>query len=442
VTRDTLVPAGGASVSLAGTDYSTRADAAGRALLAPVLAGHFHLRVRTALMDSLGAPAVERDVEARDDEARVDSVALPGARELLLRACPRDSVQNGEGMLRGSVRDAGDRALKLAAVTVTWGAGASGRAGSQPGADERTIGALTDDAGLWRLCGVPRATALTVRAMSDAGADTKHTRLATDQPFGAADLVARPTNTGSSSGNRPRALVEVAVVDIAGVPLAGADIEVAMPGGTTRHVLTAASGRALLPDVPPGTLTMRARKIGFKPGQLVATVEAGRNTVPIILSDVSMPRLDTMRIIGGRRLSRRLDEFETRRLNHEATATITREDIEKRNPVNAWQMLTNVSAIRVIDVDGVVAAISNRSGVVSFMNGKPCYMPVMVDGALLATDISFFGPYSAGSFNLANLPPPADIHGIEVFSGPASIPVQYGGAGKDKWCGLIAVWTR
>jgi hypothetical protein len=29
-----------------------------------------------------------------------------------------------------------------------------------------------------------------------------------------------------------------------------------------------------------------------------------------------------------------------------------------------------------------------------------------------------------------------------VFAGPSSIPVQYNGAGTNKWCGLIAVWTR
>jgi hypothetical protein len=40
------------------------------------------------------------------------------------------------------------------------------------------------------------------------------------------------------------------------------------------------------------------------------------------------------------------------------------------------------------------------------------------------------------------LPKPEEIHGIEVFAGPASIPLQYSGIGKDKWCGLIAIWTR
>ena len=43
---------------------------------------------------------------------------------------------------------------------------------------------------------------------------------------------------------------------------------------------------------------------------------------------------------------------------------------------------------------------------------------------------------------MMNLPPPDQIHGIEVFAGPASIPPQYNGAANDKMCGLIAIWTR
>jgi outer membrane receptor for ferrienterochelin and colicin len=46
------------------------------------------------------------------------------------------------------------------------------------------------------------------------------------------------------------------------------------------------------------------------------------------------------------------------------------------------------------------------------------------------------------AFDLRLLPKLEEIHRIEVFAGPASIPVQYGGSGDDKWCGMIAIWTR
>ncbi len=50
--------------------------------------------------------------------------------------------------------------------------------------------------------------------------------------------------------------------------------------------------------------------------------------------------------------------------------------------------------------------------------------------------------------NLANLPPPSEIYAIEVFSGAATVPVQYNkmsnreGDNKFRACGLIAIWTR
>jgi hypothetical protein len=47
-----------------------------------------------------------------------------------------------------------------------------------------------------------------------------------------------------------------------------------------------------------------------------------------------------------------------------------------------------------------------------------------------------------GGFDLRDLPRPEDIHGIEVFAGSASIPLQYTGTGTNQWCGLIAFWTR
>jgi hypothetical protein len=46
--------------------------------------------------------------------------------------------------------------------------------------------------------------------------------------------------------------------------------------------------------------------------------------------------------------------------------------------------------------------------------------------------------------NLRDLPPPAQVHGIEVYAGAATMPIQYGTtrSSDDRYCGLIVVWTR
>ena len=45
-----------------------------------------------------------------------------------------------------------------------------------------------------------------------------------------------------------------------------------------------------------------------------------------------------------------------------------------------------------------------------------------------------------GMVNLDNLPSPKEIAGIEMYPGPATAPLQYGGSGTR--CGVILIWTK
>jgi hypothetical protein len=144
-----------------------------------------------------------------------------------------------------------------------------------------------------------------------------------------------------------------------------------------------------------------------------------------------------VRVVGDQRLvgMRRNDEFEIRRAKHEATVSITEADIERRHPVSTWQMLANIPSIWVVDLDTTVVVVSTRTFVTSIMDQGPCYMAILVNGV---------PQYDAkGHVDLRNLPAPSEVHGIEVFAGAATIPLQYGGAGNNgKWCGMVAIWTK
>ena len=65
-------------------------------------------------------------------------------------------------------------------------------------------------------------------------------------------------------------------------------------------------------------------------------------------------------------------------------------------------------------------AISTRDG---------CRFNIYVDGM----------PMERGT-NLMNLPSPKDFAGIEIYSGPATIPVQYKPMVGN--CGVILFWTK
>lgn len=430
VARDAMVTARGARLTLAGTDYAGTADTLGRITVAPVLDGRFVAHVTTPLLDSLGITSIEADVQAAPG-ARVDSLRLPSARDVLLAACPQDSVRHGEALLRGTVRSEAGRLLSGAAITVTWRI-----ANEAPGdSAERTLGALSTE-GRWRICGVPRGIPLAVRLTSDSGSDGRDVRLDEGEALGAVDLIARADVAARRDGPAAsRALVEFRVSATGGTALDDARLDVSLPDGRTRVVVTNAGGQALLPDVPPGTLRVKTRRIGFVPGQVAVRIEAGRNTVPILLGETALPALDTVRIMGDRRIDARFDEFDTRHLRHEATASLDESEIAKRRPLETWHLFRELPGVRMAKdpTTGAMRPASTRGLKVDAMKGVSlCFLTVYINGAPVAPD-----------FDLGNLPMPSELHGVEVFAGAASIPLRYAGAVlSDQTCVLIAIWTK
>lgn len=446
ISRDALVSAAGARVTLEGTDYAGVADAAGLIRIEPVLAGTYTARVSIPLMDSLGVPARDRLVVARED-AHVDSLTLPRANELLAAVCPRDSIRNGEAMVYGHVRDAKGRAIEDAAITATWLAGADGMTMIEPGLSsghEQTLGTLSHADGYWHICGVPRGRAFTVRTAVDSLTDERRVLLETGDDFEAVTLVPRvggrlpqASATGALPPKRIRSAIEIYATSSEGRALSDVRIEIESREKTT-SVATNSGGKAIVPDVAPGRLIVRARKIGYQPGQIVVSAEPGRNTLPIVLDPTEAPTLDTVRVVGDRRVVGfgRHDEFEARRVSGAASASFTRDDIRRRNPVDLWQLLTAVPSIRVVDSGAVTIESTRSARPRPDMSIEKCYLLILVDG------IAMNASPGQKAFDLRLLPKPDETFGIEVFAGPSSIPLQYSRFGDGAWCGAIAIWTR
>jgi hypothetical protein len=227
-----------------------------------------------------------------------------------------------------------------------------------------------------------------------------------------------------------RAAIDGVVTDTALVPLAGATIS--MMGSTIRAV-TGENGRFRISDLPSGEYIVLARRLGYEPlSARVQLTEADTERVSFSL-ERNTTTLDTV-VVAAKGVPSRLDEFETRYRNHLASSAFNRDDIVKVNPIDTWQMLSRVPSVKFVSKDSALIAVSNRGMKIDRMQAVPCVMSVMIDGVRMGG--------SDGSYDLTRLPPPEDIHGIEVFAGPASIPPQYGGAGNNKMCGLIAIWTR
>ena len=117
------------------------------------------------------ALAAERSVDAQ--AAPLDSAR---AIALLRSTCGADAAGRGVGLLRGTVRDADTLAVESAAITIAWLRPSEVQPGGRRGAtttDTPVLAKLSDDEGRWSICGAPLHTALTIRAVADAGSDER-----------------------------------------------------------------------------------------------------------------------------------------------------------------------------------------------------------------------------------------------------------------------------
>jgi carboxypeptidase family protein/TonB-dependent receptor-like protein len=247
--------------------------------------------------------------------------------------------------------------------------------------------------------------------------------------------------------------IDGVVTDTMLVPLTSATVSIL---GSTVRVVTGDNGRFRIAALQPGQYIVIAHRLGYEPlSARVNVTVTDTERVSFALERIATA-LDTVKVAGAQ-LPARFDDFERRLKNREATAAFTREDILKVNPVDTWQMLTRVPGVKLIPhgKTGGLWAVSNRAMKIDggSLQAVPCFMTVMIDGVPMGGDSGGGGAKSltrqsgdassqGGQFDMGSLPPPDQIHGIEVFAGPASIPPQYNGAANDKMCGLIAIWTR
>ncbi len=431
-------------VTLDGTDYALLTDRAGRGRLAPVLAGSYRVRALTPLMDSLGIMPDAVDVSVRPGERRTHTLTLPDARSLLSRLCGPARAEGSGVHVRGVVVDADGLPVEDATVRLSWQQ-QIGVVADRLVWNEQSATTRSDSLGLWQLCDLPREVGVRVQVRRDTLRGESVLRIPNTALFASSHVALRPvastrTSAGADAvgiaaagdrvvdravGDRLAASLVISVMDSAQRPVPDAQVVLTVGGVRGRQRRTDDSGRVTVPSVAVGAVTMDIRKVGFASGIVSAEVEPGENTMPVVLQRALVPELSAVRVVGDRRVNARHDEFEQRHAAGDATASITAEEISRRNPVSTWQLLTRVPSLLVLDSAGSIYARSSR------MSNIVCWPRVAIDGKILM-----------GIPDLAQLPTPSEIFGIEVFAGGASTPLKYGGEGDGRYCGLIAIWTR
>lgn len=225
------------------------------------------------------------------------------------------------------------------------------------------------------------------------------------------------------------------VLDSLRAPVVNAEVSLSLGRSQGGVVRTDSMGVAAYANLTSGLWLVQVRRIGLKPMSISVRVDSGTNQFTVIAQSAAL-QLSGFRVVGGREYSQRLDDFERRRLSGAPSAVVTSQQIERLGPIVLSRMLRDLSGVRIGDSLGSTVAISTRGSKPTPLPNRPgfamvqCVMRVSVDGILLPA-----------LYNIDQIPP-KDVHGVEVYFGPARLPPELAGLRTDNWCGVIAVWTR
>lgn len=431
-------PLADARVSLVGTLLHAATGADGRFAIADVLPGVYDLEVRTRALDAIGTVYRER-VELVDSTTTF-AARVPPAESItgaLCRGARGMADAGGDGIVLGFVYARGDSTPRRnVVVSAEWVetsvAGTTGGASVQR--RTRSKETRTDDGGAFRLCGVPRATALVVRAAADtAGAAREDVRIADGERVARTTLTLDPRQASSGS------FAGTVYLDSVRSPIA--DVEIALPelGLTTR---TDASGSFRIADIPVGAQHVIVRRVGYGPLDTRVTITANRTVErTIYLSRVRT--LDSVVVTATRDVV--MEEFEANR-KIGLGKFLTRADLELVTGRHLGDVFRTFAGVQVLSSGAGAAWIAVHRGAHNFgVDTLPrenagkfsqrtpldvCYPQVYLDDVLL----------TRGEVPNINRFTPDEIEGIEFYKSGAETPLKYSGTGAH--CGAIVIHTR
>lgn len=232
--------------------------------------------------------------------------------------------------------------------------------------------------------------------------------------------------------DRRSGVIDGLVTDSALAPLGGAAITILQ---TNLRVETGESGRFRIIRVPPGSYLLTVRRLGFAPVASVVSVSADDTLRLSYMLQPSIPLLATA-VSHADESAPRLEGFEERRRHEVGGRYITRAEIDAQSPAQTSDLMRRVMGLHMEDSLGVLVPVSSRGLKIirdpasGGLATAQCVMRIAVNGFLKEPDFAM------------NSIAPSDIHGIEIYPGPADVPSEFAGANADSFCGLIIIWTR
>jgi hypothetical protein len=248
--------------------------------------------------------------------------------------------------------------------------------------------------------------------------------------FGVAIVLLVPTALAQSARSpttgRTGVVALQVIDDETDAPLPGVRVSIL---GDSAERLTDERGRAVLAVKRDGRLPVVLRRLGYMPGSVMADVSSTDTTrLTFAMSRVAQTLATVAVNEKALANSPMLAAFERRRLLGSGSSRyVTREDIEQLRPLRLSDVIRTIPSVTLM-MDGTKPIPMNRRGI--SLGGLGCGYQIGVDGHLME-----------GGFDM-NSVEPAEVYGVEVFPGPATVPMEYRSSRRSSGCGLIMIWTR
>lgn len=438
----------GAIVELVPTARRTSTGPEGVYRMSGLPAGTFQIRVSHPDLDILGA--VAPTLEVRLELGRTTRLPVrPSLSALALELCERAGSFRDPVVLYGAVLDPDDETPVPGAVLRIFGAG-----------PERQLS--TDSLGGYATC-IERSEADVVELAAAGPADLvrdRHSLEAVEVEIAGrilarADLTlargamapvlasGRATNRRQRSSN---AMIGTVVGADDNAPIAGAMVLIRKQDGSPVYsAVTDEEGHFRLahPDQVTEEYGLNVEHVAYGKVSREVTFRPGEQlSVEVLLGD-QVIGLDPI-VVTERRRGLLADVGFYDRLERGFGQYIQREEIERRRPSRLTDLMQGRSGLSVVQVETFKYDIRLVGPV---RVGRDCQPAIWLDGSLVRdageprVDVN---PRTKRKIyvqqQLSEVVSPDEIEAIELYTGPAGMPMQYGGSNAS--CGVVLIWTR
>jgi len=234
-------------------------------------------------------------------------------------------------------------------------------------------------------------------------------------------LVVAP-RAGRAQSAAPSTTLVGVVRDSTGHAIPGAEVRL---GNGVLLARTNDAGGFRITPMPVGHLTLAVRRLGFAPLSTDLTLRVGRVdslVVSLVALAADLPSI-TVEDEANARSHRFLAGFWERR-SQGFGSFMTREQIEARHTTSFADVVRMVPSTSITTINGRSQIRFHRN-----VGTRDCPPQYWLDGQRVeqASPDEFV---------------PDDVEAIEIYPGPATIPVQFAPRPYQYTCGAIIIWTR